>query len=57
MYTSTVSPSSKVIASYLESVIVRMRNAPIDLDLVLSSVKQVVTGLCIVRVFCGQVGA
>ena len=57
MYTSTVSPSSKVIASYLESVIVHMHNAPIDLDLVLSSVKQVVTGLCIVRVFCGQVGA
>ena len=57
MYTSTVSPSSKVIASYLENVIVRMRNAPIDLDLMLSSVKQVVTSLCIVRVFYGQVGA
>ena len=53
MYTSTVSPSSKAIASYLESVIVHMRNAPINLDLVLSSVKQFVIGLCIVCMFCG----
>ena len=38
MYTLTVSQSSKVTASYLESVKVRMHNAPTDLDLVLSSV-------------------